>query len=92
MWKQVGILRQGKELAQVLERLDSLPIPRSEASCRFQCELRNVWSLAKLITKSALAREESRGSHYRLDFPYRNDDDFAKHSMSALDKDVWFED
>ncbi len=91
MWKQVGILRNGKELAQAVERLGSLTLPQPETLCRDKCELRNIWSLAQLITKFALAREESRGSHYRADFPYRNDDDFAKHSMSALNKDVWFE-
>ncbi len=91
MWKHVGIMRDGKELARTLERLRTLAVPPPEAPCRSKCELRNVWSLAQLITRSALAREESRGSHYRADFPYRNDDDFAKHSMSALNKDAWFE-
>ncbi len=91
MWKHVGIMRDGKGLARALERLRTLDVPPPRAACRSKCELRNVWSLAQLITRSALAREESRGSHYRADFPYRKDDDFAKHSMSALNKDVWFE-
>jgi L-aspartate oxidase len=91
MWKHVGIMRNGKELAHALERLGSLTLPQAETPCRSQCELRNIRSLAQLITKSAVAREESRGSHYRADFPYRNDDDFAKHSMIAANRDVWFE-
>jgi succinate dehydrogenase/fumarate reductase flavoprotein subunit len=43
------------------------------------------------MTRAALAREESRGSHYRSDFPFRNDDDFAKHSALQKGRDVRFE-
>ena len=91
MWKHVGIMRNGKELAHALERLGSLTPPVPETPCRSQYELRNIWLMGQLIAKSALAREESRGSHYRADFPFRNDEDFAKHSMAALNKEVWFE-
>jgi L-aspartate oxidase len=58
---------------------------------RGDCELHNLHMLASLITRSALAREESRGSHYRSDFPYRDDDDFQKHSLIQRGKDVTFE-
>jgi len=57
---------------------------------RADCELANLHRLAALIARSALAREESRGSHYRSDFPYR-DDDFQKHSLIQRGKDVTFE-
>jgi succinate dehydrogenase/fumarate reductase flavoprotein subunit len=50
-----------------------------------------VRTLAELITRSALAREESRGSHYRADFPYQNDEDYCKHSAIQSGKEVWFE-
>jgi len=53
--------------------------------------LRNLHALALLIARSGLAREESRGSHYRSDFPYRNDEDFGKHSAVQKGKDVRFE-
>jgi succinate dehydrogenase/fumarate reductase flavoprotein subunit len=43
------------------------------------------------MTRAALAREESRGSHYRSDFPYRNDEDFGKHSLEQKGNDVRFE-
>jgi succinate dehydrogenase/fumarate reductase flavoprotein subunit len=54
-------------------------------------ELGNLHTLATLIARSALARQESRGSHYRSDFPYRDDDDFQKHSLIQRFKDVTFE-
>jgi L-aspartate oxidase len=91
MWRQVGIMRSGKELAASIEQLKALELPKSERPDRAEHELRNLHSLALLIARSALAREESRGSHYRSDFPYRNDEDFCKHSTVEQGKDVRFE-
>jgi len=90
MWHQVGILRNGKELKTTLAQLEAVQIPATAAT-REDNELRNLHSLAKLITRSAIAREESRGSHYRSDFPYRDDDDFQKHSLVRKGGDVSFE-
>jgi L-aspartate oxidase len=91
MWRQVGILRGGKELKAALTVLDSINAPLNGHATRDDHELKNLHALAKLITRSAIAREESRGSHYRSDFPYRDDDDFQKHSVAQTDKDVTFE-
>ena len=91
MWKSVGIMRNGKDLRHALEKLRALTLPALEKPSRHDAELRNILALAQLITRSALAREESRGSHYRSDFAYRNDDDFQKHSIVASGKEVRFE-
>src|SRR5882724_1964727 len=91
MWKEVGILRSGKELADAITQLESLELHKSEKAGRESHELRNLHALALLIARSGLAREESRGSHYRSDFPYRNDEDFGKHSVVQKGKDVRFE-
>ncbi|OLE85539.1 MAG: L-aspartate oxidase [Acidobacteria bacterium 13_1_20CM_2_60_10] len=91
MWNQVGILRGGPELVLALEELRAIPLPETVAPCRSEHEFRNLHVLAQLITRSAIAREESRGSHYRLDFPFRSDENFAKHSVVARGKDVCFE-
>jgi L-aspartate oxidase len=91
MWRQVGILRNGKELAAAIEQLRGIELRKSEKAGRAEHELSNLHSLALLVVRSALAREESRGSHYRSDFPYRNDEDFGKHSAVERGKDVRFE-
>ena len=81
MWKNVGIVREGKTLRRALTQLDEwsekLPAPKSRAAC----EDRNLYTVARLIARAALAREESRGAHYRLDFPEHNDAKFLKHSI-----------
>ena len=91
MWRLVGILRSGKELMSAIEQLKSLEPPKTDAHGRAHCELRNMHALALVVTKSALARHESRGSHYRSDFPYRDDDDFAKHSLAQKAKEIRFD-
>ncbi len=91
MWREVGILRGGKELADAIKQLESLELPKSEKPAREAHELRNLHALALLIARSGLAREESRGSHYRSEFPFRNDEDFGKHSLAQKGKDVRFE-
>jgi L-aspartate oxidase len=91
MWRLVGILRSGKELTNAIDQLQSLELGKAAENGRAHCELRNMHALALVMAKSALARHESRGSHYRSDFPYRDDDDFAKHSIAQKGKDIRFE-
>jgi L-aspartate oxidase len=91
MWRLVGILRSGKELSGAVEQLQALQLPKSEKQERAAYELRNMHALALVMAKSALARHESRGSHYRSDFPYRDDDDFNKHSVAQKGKEIRFE-
>jgi succinate dehydrogenase / fumarate reductase flavoprotein subunit len=45
-------------------------------------ELGSICDLARAIAESALFREESRGAHYRLDFPRRDDDRWLKHTLA----------
>ena len=49
-------------------------------------EAANILQAGLLIARSALAREESRGAHYRLDHPLKNDAKYLKHSVVTGDK------
>ena len=72
MWEDVGILREGAGLRRAIRAILKLeeglaPRPVSRAGL----EARNLLFTGRLIAESALRREESRGSHYRSDFPDR---------------------
>jgi len=79
MWNNVAIIRQEIGLKSALKAIDSLnkklgvmKIPDGkEFNKNFQdaLELENMILVAKLVTRAALIREESRGSHYRGDYP-----------------------
>ena len=45
-------------------------------------ELKNMLAMAEIIAKGALDRKESRGGHYRTDYPKRDDKNFLKHSLA----------
>jgi len=77
--RHLGILRSAEGLREALGWLEQLPVaPRQEAD-RARHELRNMHNLAILVARCALAREESRGGHYRIDFPAKREE-FRKHS------------
>jgi succinate dehydrogenase/fumarate reductase flavoprotein subunit len=78
-------------LTTAIEQLKAVELPKEVKQDRAECELRNMQALALVMAKSALARHESRGSHYRSDFPYRDDDDFSKHSVAQKGKEIRFE-
>ncbi len=90
LWKEVGILRDGRDLARAVEELAALELAPPEIPSREKLELYNQWKLGQLIARSALAREESRGGHYRSDFPYHNDEKFLKHSLVSKQQKVTF--
>ncbi len=91
MWRQVGIMRDGKDLSATITQLNAIEVSKCEKLGRAEHELRNLHSLSLLMARSALAREESRGSHYRSDFPYHDDEKFGEHSIAKKGADIGFE-
>jgi aspartate oxidase len=71
MWEQVGVVRDGAGLAAAVAALDRLAAEHSERSDGPPAggELRNLLTAGRLIAAAALARRESRGSHFRSDYP-----------------------
>ena len=89
MWNQVGIVRTGSGLKQAVKRLEEMAPQLSCPHSRREYEARNLQIAGLLVARSALAREESRGAHYRTDFPDHNDAKFRKHSVVRGEKLVF---
>jgi L-aspartate oxidase len=81
MWEKAGLLRDGEGLLSLRSDLERLAGELPIAVDRPSLEVNNLLTIGSLITESALAREESRGAHYRNDFPGRDDKRFARHSV-----------
>ena len=69
MWKKVGIIRDGPTLAEAARTLAAWEAALPASSDRPSHELANLVLVGRLVTEAALEREESRGAHYRRDFP-----------------------
>lgn len=76
MWNYVGILRDEKSLNTAIDKIFRL---KSDFNRKFKCltkdeyEFRNMLTVAELVAKCALNRKESRGAHYRTDYPETSD-------------------
>ena len=88
-WQYCGIVRTGQGIAAAIQKL-SQDIPSQPCSTVADYELRNMHTVASLMAASALTRRDSRGAHYRLDYPQK-DDSFAKHSVVSRGGAVRFE-
>ncbi|MGZ8547283.1 MAG: hypothetical protein ACXW33_01580 [Sulfuricurvum sp.] len=92
LYKNVGVFRNHDSLADALEYVHYLMQMSSGLCCVNKernnnvelmsiLEFRNSLTVAESVVMSALAREESRGSHYREDFPTSNDRDYKVNTI-----------
>jgi L-aspartate oxidase len=69
MWDKVGIIRSGEGIEEATGILATWQSLLPQPSDRPSYELNNLVLCARLVTEAALLRKESRGAHFRTDFP-----------------------
>jgi len=98
MFHHFGVYRDGPVMKEGLDKLRELKARMAEAGVDYHgnvfnqaltgyLEVEYMFELAEIIAMGALAREESRGSHSRLDFPVRNDETWLVHTLAYQDAD-----
>ncbi|MFA5879535.1 MAG: FAD-binding protein, partial [Candidatus Margulisiibacteriota bacterium] len=85
MWRNVGIIRNAKGLQKTLNDLKKFDLILKISTLEEEfLEVQNMLIIAKLVTLFALKRQESRGAHYRSDYPEPNNFKWQIH-QSTLD-------
>ena len=90
MWASAGIMRTRESLEAGVEELARWEKPLPEDAERIHYETANQLLTGSLVLRAALAREESRGAHYRTDFPIRRDDMAGVQSFISVGREVEF--
>jgi L-aspartate oxidase len=81
LWKDAGIVRTRTGMQEAIKVLEGLAPRVAHSRTRRSQEAANLHLAGLLVARSALAREESRGAHYRIDCPAHDDKKFLKHSV-----------
>jgi len=87
MWRSAGVRRTGQELAEALRCIEDwqkyvlVRQFRHPAGWEFQ----NMLTIARIVVQAALDREESRGVHYRMDYPDKDDEHWKRRLMFRVD-------
>ncbi len=86
LYQKVGILRNGYTLKKALDKINELKkldINNEDSNITEKLEAINGLDIAKALVKAALSREESRGAHFRMDYPEK-DHAFLHHTITKL--------
>jgi succinate dehydrogenase / fumarate reductase, flavoprotein subunit len=85
------LLKTDEKIQELMERYDNININDtakwSNQGTSFTRQLKNMLQLSRVVTLGAYNRNESRGAHYKPDFPDRNDEEFMKHTMASFKGD-----
>lgn len=84
------LLKTDEKIQELLERWGNININDtsswSNQGVMFTRQLKNMLHLARVITLGAYNRNESRGAHYKPEFPKRNDEEFLKTTIAEFDE------
>ena len=86
MDEHVGVLRSGASLDLAVSELSPLSAAAGARPCTEDWETTNIHVLACVLTRQALLREETRGSHWREDFPERDDARWQTRLVTSIDE------
>jgi L-aspartate oxidase len=89
MENEVGIVRSRAGMQKAVKTLEEMAAKLEHPKLRRSYEASNLHLTGLLVARSALAREESRGAQYRMDYPEHDDKKFLKHSVVKVDKVVF---
>ncbi|WP_191560670.1 succinate dehydrogenase flavoprotein subunit [Metabacillus idriensis] len=82
------LLKTDEKIQELLERFDNININDtarwSNQGATFTRQLQNMLQMSRVVTLGAYNRNESRGAHYKPDFPERNDEEFLKTTMATF--------
>ena len=90
MWQTASVVRSRNSLEAAHDAVSSALKQMPKPTERQGYEAWNLHQTAMLLVQCALAREESRGAHYRTDFPRRDDQQFRRHSVVSTISKVRF--
>ncbi|WP_457560085.1 L-aspartate oxidase [Caminibacter sp.] len=88
LYNKVGILKNGYALQKALKQLEEIKNEffegsESDSKLKEKLECVNAFDISKVLIESSLYREESRGAHFRLDYP-ESDHAFLHHTLKKL--------
>lgn len=82
------LLKTDEKIQELIERFDNININDtakwSNQGAAFTRQLKNMLHLSRVVTLGAYNRNESRGAHYKPDFPERNDEEWLKTTMTKF--------
>ncbi|MFD2046255.1 succinate dehydrogenase flavoprotein subunit [Ornithinibacillus salinisoli] len=86
------LLKTDEKIQELLERWENINVNDtarwSNHGVMFTRQLKNMLHLARVITIGAYNRNESRGAHYKPEFPERNDEEYLKTTIAEFDKET----